>query len=252
MNPYETDELLAQYLDFHYGPEHFGVPNYPRACVELAVAALGNGPRARALDLGCAVGRSSFELARHFDEVTGIDLSHRFIEAARKLVEQGAMVYHVPDEGELTIERHAALEAVGLSREREKVQFLQGDASRLEPELGSFDLVFAGNLIDRLTDPAAFLAQMPDLVRPGGVLLITSPYTLLTDYTPRENWIGGFELDGRPVRVIDGLRRHLEPQFSLQPSTRDLPFVIRETSRKFQHTLAEASVWKRAEADGSV
>jgi hypothetical protein len=29
----------------------------------------------RALDLGCAVGRSSFELARSFGEVVGVDLS---------------------------------------------------------------------------------------------------------------------------------------------------------------------------------
>ncbi|BES71381.1 hypothetical protein RE428_23990 [Marinobacter nanhaiticus D15-8W] len=252
MNPYETDELLAQYLDFHYGPEHFGVPNYPRACAELGIAALGNSPCVKALDLGCAVGRSSFELARCFAEVTGIDLSHRFIETASRLVEQGALGYQVPDEGELKIERHADLDALGLAETKDRVRFTQGDASQVDPNLGSFDLVFAGNLIDRLNDPAAFLAQMPDLVRPGGVLLITSPYTLLTEYTPRSNWIGGFEQDGRSVRVIDGLRQHLEPQFSLQPSTRDLPFVIRETSRKFQHTLAEASVWKRAEADGAV
>ena len=251
MNQYETDELLAQYLDFHYGPEHFGVPNYPHACAELAVAALGNSPCVKALDLGCAVGRSSFELARCFDAVTGIDLSQRFIAAASTLMEQGALVYEVPDEGELTIERHADLDALGLAETRDKVRFKQADASRLDADLGTFDLVFAGNLIDRLDDPAAFLAQMPDLVRPGGVLLITSPYTLLTAYTPRSNWIGGFEQDGKSVRVIDGLRRHLEPQFSLQPSTRDLPFVIRETSRKYQHTVAEATVWRRAEINGA-
>jgi 2-polyprenyl-3-methyl-5-hydroxy-6-metoxy-1,4-benzoquinol methylase len=35
----------------------------------------------RALDIGCAVGRSSFELARNFKEVVGIDFSHRFVLA---------------------------------------------------------------------------------------------------------------------------------------------------------------------------
>ena len=33
----------------------------------------------KALDLGCATGRASFELARHFEQVTGIDFSARFI-----------------------------------------------------------------------------------------------------------------------------------------------------------------------------
>ncbi|WP_148862818.1 putative 4-mercaptohistidine N1-methyltransferase [Marinobacter fonticola] len=252
MNPYETDELLAQYLDFHYGPEHFGVPNYPRACAELAIAASGNGARERALDLGCAVGRSSFELARGFAEVIGVDLSERFIEAASKLAEQGAKDYRVPDEGDLTVDRQVDLNQLGLADARKRVRFVPGDASQVDPALGHFDLVFAGNLIDRLEDPAAFLARMSDLVRPGGVLVITSPYTLLAEYTPRSNWIGGFTEEGRSVRVLDGLRRHLEPHFVQPLPPRDLPFVIRETSRKYQHTLAQASVWRRVKVDEAV
>lgn len=247
MNPYETEALLAQYLDFHYGPDHFGVANYPRACAELAITALGNAPRTRALDMGCAVGRTSFELARAFDEVVGIDLSHRFVEAAATLAENGIMHYQVPDEGELRLQRHTDLETLGLTRARQRARFLQGDASQPDPELGTFDLVFAGNLIDRLADPAAFLAQMPGLVRPGGVLVITSPYTLLEEYTPRSHWIGGFEKNGQPARVLDGLRSHLGSGFTLEPPVRDLPFVIRETSRKYQHSLAQATVWRRLE-----
>ena len=30
-------------------------------------------PRKKAFDIGCAIGRSSFELARGFDEVIGVD-----------------------------------------------------------------------------------------------------------------------------------------------------------------------------------
>lgn len=39
----------------------------------------------RALDVGCAVGGSSFELTRHFDQVVGIDFSEMFITAANVL-----------------------------------------------------------------------------------------------------------------------------------------------------------------------
>lgn len=245
MNPYETDELLGQYLDFHYGPEHFGVPNYPRACIETALAA-HTEPRERALDLGCAVGRASFELARTFEEVIGIDLSRRFIDSARQLADTGQLAYRVQDEGELFLERQASLTDLGLKETAKRTRFQVGDACALEADLGSFDLVFAGNLIDRLPDPAAFLAQLPGLVRPGGTLLITSPYTLLPEYTPREQWIGGFERGGNAVRMLDGLRRHLEASFVLHLPARNIAFVIRETSRKFQHTLAQASVWQRA------
>jgi len=32
----------------------------------------------KALDLGCAVGRSTFDLAKQYEEAVGIDLSARF------------------------------------------------------------------------------------------------------------------------------------------------------------------------------
>lgn len=40
-----------------------------------------------ALDVGCAVGGSTFELARAFTQCLGIDYSHGFIEAAQVRVQ---------------------------------------------------------------------------------------------------------------------------------------------------------------------
>ncbi|MCB1944364.1 MAG: SAM-dependent methyltransferase, partial [Thauera sp.] len=62
LNPastYETDALLSQYAEFHYGDEAFGVPNFPKALADIAISAqrrFGNGQFGRALDLGCATG----------------------------------------------------------------------------------------------------------------------------------------------------------------------------------------------------
>jgi 5-histidylcysteine sulfoxide synthase len=88
---YETDRLVSEYAEFHYGDEYFGVPNFPRALAQLAIEAMGNKPAAKALDLGCATGRASFELARHFARVTGIDFSARFISLGVRLAEQGRL-----------------------------------------------------------------------------------------------------------------------------------------------------------------
>jgi len=41
-----------------------------------------------------------------------------------------------------------------------KVRFLVGDACNLDSTLGKFNLIFGGNLIDRLPDPAAFLSSI--------------------------------------------------------------------------------------------
>ncbi|MCT7655786.1 hypothetical protein MBH78_16395 [Oceanimonas sp. NS1] len=59
VNTYETDELVAQYLEFHYGDGYFGVANYPVACVNALLAHLPDVHQGRALDLGCSVGRAS-------------------------------------------------------------------------------------------------------------------------------------------------------------------------------------------------
>jgi 2-polyprenyl-3-methyl-5-hydroxy-6-metoxy-1,4-benzoquinol methylase len=96
---YESDRLLAEYLLFHYGapeeilPYPFGpreALGYPVRCV---TECLGEARGGRALDLGCAVGRSTFELARHFEEVIGIDLSRKFIAAAQTLQREGRLAY---------------------------------------------------------------------------------------------------------------------------------------------------------------
>ena len=240
---YETDRSVAEYLEFHYGPECLGVPNFPTACAEAAVAAVlraGHAGRARCLDVGCAVGRSSFELARDFLHVDAVDFSHKFIEAASRLVRDGRILWHAPTEGLLAIERSASLPPVPADR----VRFLQGDACRLTADLSGYDLVLAANLIDRLHDPAVFLADIADRIVPGGVLAITSPYTWLETYTPPEKWLGGKLVDGRPVRSSEGLEAALVGRFELI-DRRDIPFVIRETARKHQHTIAEFTAWHR-------
>ena len=95
------------------------------------------------------------------------------------------------------------------------------------------------NLIDRLPDPARCLARLPGMVAEGGWLIITSPYTWLEEYTPREKW-----LDGGGRGALCALTEKLEPDFELRQAL-DLPFLIREHRRKYQWSVAEASVWQR-------
>jgi len=75
--------------------------------------------------------------------------------------------------------------------------------------------------------------------------VIASPYTWLTEHTPREEWIGGFKRDGENVTTLDGLKSVLGAHFRLIEGPLAVPFVIRETRRKFQHTLSEATIWER-------
>ena len=245
---YETSKALSEYLLFHYGkpeevlPWDFGPSDaldYPARCVSECAAADRLGVNARALDLGCAVGRSTFELARHCTEAIGIDLSESFIAAASQLQREGQLDYSFAVEGELG---QAAVAEVPSGIDHARVSFEQGDATFLRDGLGQFDVVLMANLIDRLPCPAKCLEQLLDLVAAGGQLIIASPCTWLEEYTPKTEWLGGTERLGQARQTLDTLRDLLSPTFMLDGEW-NLPFLIREHARKYQWSVAQVTRW---------
>lgn len=240
MNVYESQQLLDQYLLFHYGSAEetlawdFGPDTALNFAQRTVDETFGESPTAgRALDLGCAVGRSSFELSKRCQEVIGIDFSQAFIDAAEKIRVTGELAYERLDEGSQTTPLIAKPPA---ESNPDRISFEQGDAMNLRPDLGVFDLVHAANLLCRLTEPKRFLDRLPDLVRSGGQFAITTPCTWLEEFTPRENW--------PPGSTLDYLKSNLGEHFELLKAL-EMPFLIRETRRKHQWTVAQASVWLR-------
>jgi len=242
---YESDRLLTEYAEFHFGDTWYGVDNFPKALAELCLAAMDGKPTRKALDLGSACGRSSFELARKFDAVDGVDFSANFIRLGVEMAEQGSIRYALAEEGELVSYHTRTLKALGLENTADKVVFQQGDACNLKPQLSGYDLVLAANLIDRLYKPRRFLDSIHERINDGGLLVIASPYTWLEEHTPKEEWIGGFKKDGESYTTLDGLKDHLGGHFRMVGEPKKVPFVIRETQHKFQHTLSEVTIWER-------
>ena len=242
---YESDKQLSEYAEFHYGDNYYNVPNFPKALSDFAVQSLQFKPAKTALDLGCATGRATFELAKHFDHVTGIDFSARFIGLALKLAQQGVLRYTMVNEGDLVSYQERSLSALNLAGTNSKVDFWQGDACNLKPQFTGYDFILAANLIDRLYSPRQFLSHIHQRLNIGGVLMITSPYTWLEEHTPKEEWIGGYKKDGENVSTLDGLKSVLGQHFKLMQAPVEIPFVIRETRHKFQHTLSEVTLWER-------
>ncbi|MFM8435421.1 MAG: putative 4-mercaptohistidine N1-methyltransferase, partial [Planctomycetia bacterium] len=174
-----------------------------------------------------------------------IDFSARFIQAGVRLQAGDEVHYEIPTEGELTTSRAISLDTIGLADVAPRVAFLQGDACNLKSLFTDYDLVFAGNLIDRLYDPGLFLAGIADRLRPGGLFALTSPYTWLEEYTEKAKWLGGRREAGEPLTSFAGLARALAGLFTLVHRG-DIPFVIRETARKHQHSIAELTIWRRS------
>jgi len=249
---YESDAVLNVYLQFHFGK----VPDlYPYATftdqVGEALAFCRNVVRkfrdhpparatGRALDLGCAVGGSCFELSKHFSEVLGVDLSGHFIAAADRIRTERKLAYEAAFQGETTRRRVAELDP-GANPSR--VTFVVGDAARLDPAFGTFDAVLCCNLLDRVNEPRRLLDSLPALLNPGGTLVFLAPYSWSENYTPRERWIGGHRGDARrceaqlvEIMSANGLQLLEED---------DVPFVIPEHIRRFQLGVSHCTVWRK-------
>ncbi|ALO44805.1 5-histidylcysteine sulfoxide synthase [Pseudohongiella spirulinae] len=251
---YETDALLNQYMLFHFGSQaeqrdeainaNVGHPETQPFMQVMADLVQRYAARyGRVLDLGCAVGRASFELARYFEQVTGLDYSAAFIRAADKLRVKGEMSYQRLESGRHSTELVATIDA-GIDRDR--VRFVQGDAAGLQAaglaQAGSYDAVLMSNLLCRMPDPAAclkqFVGEKSPLVK-GGILVLSSPNTWMEQYTPADSFVDAPDSDGALQKLAQ-----LLPGYELLHQ-QDLPFMIREHRRKYEYIVSQVSIWRR-------
>ncbi|HEY9730492.1 MAG TPA: 5-histidylcysteine sulfoxide synthase [Drouetiella sp.] len=252
INPYETDSILNEYLTLHFAPAEIQMPftfinreltEFPQRCAELVMKwtdKLGITPK-RALEVGCAVGGASFKLAEKFSHVTAVDLSQSFIDAAKTLQTEGSIKFDCRTEGE----KKLTLEATVDKALAEKIEFRRADACSLPPEFVDFDAVLMANLLCRLPSPMACLSRMSGqrgVVRPGGILVLTTPFTWMESFTPKQLWFGG-QADS-PVSSEESLLERMKPDFELLEKF-DMPLLIREHQRKYQLIASLATVWRR-------
>jgi putative 4-mercaptohistidine N1-methyltranferase len=244
---YESSEALEQYLFFHYGAakDYLPFPGSPREALDYPRRAVkelldrDHLPKrgARALDLGCAVGATSFALSRCCASVTGVDLSRAFIRAARRMQREGAVPFRYKIEGD---RRGSTTLRLPSGSKPERVAFKVGDAMKLSAALTGFDVVVMLNLIDRLPNPAACLRDIAARINPGGQLIIASPYTWMEACAPKAKWLGG----RGDTATVAALGEALGPGFRMH-RRRQLPFIIREHARKYQWSVAEGTLWVR-------
>jgi SAM-dependent methyltransferase len=172
------------------GSLHDGLrPGAARRCLarllELAPAA---ADASRMLDLGCAVGRTSFDLADAHPQalVLGIDIHLGLLRLAHAAA-RGSVCYPRRRIGLVYDRRRFAVAFAGAAR----VDFWACDALALPFAPAVAELCLALNLLDCVLDPRRLLQGMADATAPGGRILLATPYDWSTRATPLEAWLGG-------------------------------------------------------------
>lgn len=123
----------------------FGYPNLmKRLQARDIMTALDLKPTDRALDIGCAYGVFTVEMARIAHEAVGVDISPPL---AGK---------YVPAEL------------------RSRLLFLTADARALPFPDGYFDVVLASEVLMMIAEPAEFLVEIGRVLRPGGRLVVVN------------------------------------------------------------------------------
>ncbi|MEY4173630.1 MAG: hypothetical protein RI900_795 [Actinomycetota bacterium] len=117
------------------------------------------------LDAGAGFGRHAFELARRGANVVALDYSADEVVATRGTF--GAMV----EAGEIPVQRYVAA--------------MQGDATRLPFDDGSFDRVITSEVLEHIQDDVAAIGELVRVLRPGGTFACTVP----TWYPEKINWL---------------------------------------------------------------
>lgn len=244
-----------EYLHHHYDSTHVpdylqSLGNYPQRLTKLVfdLADKYGVSTERALDVGCGVGGITFELCRRFKEVIGVDLSEEVVQMAKELAAKGKATYDSRIEGDLTAPRSAAVPS---DIDRTRAAFKQSDAYCLPAEMTGYDVVVVSNLLDEIPLPNTALGRMAGpraLVRPGGLLIIASPYSWDDKITPRDLWLGGYvDHEGKPRSSVDGLKALFGDAFALVHET-DIPNVVRKHARQYNVDIAHVSVWQASKA----
>lgn len=268
-NVYETDDSLNMYLGLHYPSSgvsdgvdpilsHSNSPvhgtRFPQRVAELLLSLKPESTSNSALDVGCSVGGASFELAKHFGTVDAFDFSESFVNAAKRMQNQEEISFRIPVEAELYEDVVAKHEDGVTSDVASKVNFFTGDACKLQEmsqqgTLSSYDGVIMSNLLCRLPDPMACLNGLNGIVNKGGVVVMVTPFSWLTEFTPRSKWLGGFydPVSKDPIRSKDVLKQIMEDRGFEKIHEDEMPLVIREHQRKYQYIVSEATGWRKVE-----
>ena len=195
---------ISSYMWSHYrhlDPERHEAPSDLYELLEQTQLKT-NTPKV-VLDLGCAVGGSTQNLAeRHQQLVLGIDLNFAMLLQAKHVAKTGEVRYGLRQSG--VIYKHQAYDVELPSSDL--VDFWVADATCLPFQHNTAAIARSTNLLDCTPSP---LAHLTELLRVAEQACVACPYDWSINATEYAQWIGGHSAAthwlGDPLTLINSL-----------------------------------------------
>lgn len=157
------------YAEAHWGGAD---PSY-LALVRAGMELLSKKPEGVWIDVGCSVGRGTFELARATGELAvGLDLNFSMLRVAEQVRRRGRVRYSRRRVG-LVFD---AVDEAAPDLPRENVSFWCADAAAMPFAPGSFRGAFCLNLLDCVQSPLGLLMELGRVLAQGGELALSTPF----------------------------------------------------------------------------
>ena len=222
--------------------EGSGVGACPGSVVRVLEKGLelgGEIPEGPLLDLGCAVGRTTFELAAHTGRlVLGVDLSYAMLRLAARVLREGRVRYPRRRVGLVYDRRDFPASFTGA----ENVDFWACDALALPFPTGTFAAVVGLNVLDCVQSPHDLLASLPRLFVEGGKAILSTPYDWSPNATPVEAWLGGHSQRGENAGASEPVLRALLTPGTHPAAIEGLRILAEEPSLSWRVRLHDRAV----------
>lgn len=235
-----TRQHLSSYAWDHYAefPAESQPPIAPESARPGGVArllatglkhagAIPTGHDLGVIDVGCSVGRATFELAAHAQRpALGLDLNFAHVRLARTVARTGLARFPLKRAGLVYDHRTHAVHHPAASL----ADFWLADASALPLASSSVGAVSALNLLDCTAAPLLVLKEFERVLAPAGQAVVATPYDWSAAVGPPATWLGGHS--------------------KLGPAQGDPASVLRALLTPGAHPVSLAHVRLRAEAPG--
>jgi SAM-dependent methyltransferase len=202
-----------------------------------------------ALDIGCAVGRLSFELSKTHSAVIGIDTSISFIEKARELMRKKTLEFDLIIEGFITEKRACAFDA---DFNYDQVDFIVADALALPFANRFFSTVTSINILEKVSSPIGHLADINRVLKEKKSMFVFSdPFSWDESVLHPDYWLSGGTNGNGNCRGIDSISSYFSGKDEIfNPPLEilekgNVPWKIRKTANLWEHINSQFIVGMR-------